>query len=61
MADRNDRKHRLVEVTAQDEIDSIVRADLTDIIGGMVDGKWYAERRSLDAYRRLRDAGREGE
>jgi hypothetical protein len=56
MADRNDRKHRLVEVTAADEIESIQRGDLTDIIGGEIDGKWYAERKSLDAYRKNRAA-----
>ncbi len=56
MADRNDRKHRLVEVTDTDEIAAIIRGDITDPIGGEIDGKWYAERRTLNAYRAARAA-----
>lgn len=46
------RQHRLIEVTDPDEIKAIKRGDLTDPIGGLYDGKWLAERSTLDAYRK---------
>jgi hypothetical protein len=44
----------LVEVTDADEIASIQRNGLPDIIGGRVDGRWMAYRWSVDRWRKSR-------
>jgi hypothetical protein len=46
---------RYVPVVCVSEIAAIQRADLIDPIGGEFDGKWYAEPKSLAAYRKLQE------
>lgn len=45
-------KQRFVVVTDPDEIEAIKRAGIRDPIGGLIEGKWYAEWHSLQQYRR---------
>ena len=47
-------KADLAEVTDADEIASIQRNGLADIIGGRVDGRWMAYRWSVDRWRKSR-------
>lgn len=45
-------KQRFVPITDADEIEAVKRSGIRDPIGGMIDGKWYAEWHSLMQYRR---------
>ncbi len=45
-------KQRYVEVTDPETIEAIKRAGLRDPVGGLIEGKWYAEAHSLAQYRR---------
>jgi hypothetical protein len=45
-------KQRYVVVTDPDEIEAVKRAGLRDPVGGLIDGKWYAEAFTLAQYRR---------
>ena len=45
-------KQRFVPITDAEEIEAVKRSGIRDPIGGMIDGKWYAEWHSLMQYRR---------
>jgi hypothetical protein len=45
-------KQRYQIVTDPDEITAIKRAGMTDLIGGVINGQWFAETRSLKQYRK---------
>jgi hypothetical protein len=45
-------KQRFVPITDADEIEAVKRSGIRDPIGGMIDGKWYAEWHSLMQYRK---------
>jgi hypothetical protein len=45
-------KKRYVVVTDPAEIEAVRRAGLRDPIGGLIEGKWYAEAASLAQWRR---------
>jgi hypothetical protein len=45
-------KQRYVVITDADEIEAVKRSGLRDPIGGLIDGKWYAEWHSLMQYRK---------
>ncbi len=46
-----DPKERYVVVTDKEEIAAIKRCGLIDPIGGLINGVWFAEARSLELYR----------
>lgn len=46
-----DPKARYVVVTDKDEISAIKRAGWLDPVGGVINGQWFAEARSLKTYR----------
>jgi len=47
-------KKRYVVVTDPAEIEAVKRAGLRDPIGGLIEGKWYAEAGSLAQWRKQR-------